>query len=86
MHNNIDMDCASENCTDECASLINHLEKEKERLEAEKKRLTEEELRLNRKFMELKPKISALAKKENIGRNDPCLCGSRKKFKKCCGA
>lgn len=22
----------------------------------------------------------------NIGRNDPCPCGSRKKFKKCCGA
>lgn len=23
--------------------------------------------------------------KINIGRNDPCLCGSGKKFKKCCG-
>lgn len=22
---------------------------------------------------------------EKIGRNDPCLCGSKKKFKKCCG-
>lgn len=21
-----------------------------------------------------------------IGRNDPCLCGSQKKYKKCCGA
>ena len=21
-----------------------------------------------------------------IGRNDPCACGSQKKFKKCCGA
>jgi uncharacterized protein YchJ len=21
-----------------------------------------------------------------LGRNDPCLCGSLKKFKKCCGA
>jgi len=21
-----------------------------------------------------------------IGRNDPCICGSGKKFKKCCGA
>lgn len=20
-----------------------------------------------------------------VGRNDPCLCGSSKKFKKCCG-
>jgi uncharacterized protein YecA (UPF0149 family) len=23
---------------------------------------------------------------EKIGRNDPCWCGSNKKFKKCCGA
>lgn len=25
-------------------------------------------------------------KQEKIGRNDPCPCGSGKKFKKCCGA
>ena len=24
-------------------------------------------------------------KKEKIGRNDPCPCGSGKKYKKCCG-
>ena len=23
---------------------------------------------------------------EKVGRNDPCTCGSGKKFKKCCGA
>lgn len=23
---------------------------------------------------------------QKIGRNDPCWCGSNKKFKKCCGA
>lgn len=22
---------------------------------------------------------------EKVGRNDPCTCGSQKKFKKCCG-
>ena len=27
---------------------------------------------------------SQLRKKDNIGRNDPCHCGSGKKFKKCC--
>lgn len=27
-----------------------------------------------------------LVKSEKIGRNDPCPCGSGKKFKKCCGA
>ena len=25
------------------------------------------------------------AKSEKIGRNDPCPCGSGKKYKKCCG-
>ncbi|HCS11656.1 MAG TPA: hypothetical protein DIV40_09390 [Clostridiales bacterium] len=25
-------------------------------------------------------------KKEKIGRNEPCPCGSGKKYKKCCGA
>jgi hypothetical protein len=25
-------------------------------------------------------------RREKIGRNDPCPCGSGKKFKKCCGA
>jgi preprotein translocase subunit SecA len=29
-----------------------------------------------------KPFVSAV----NVGRNDPCPCGSGKKYKKCCGA
>lgn len=31
---------------------------------------------------DLKPVVRANPK---IGRNDPCSCGSKKKFKKCCG-
>ncbi|MFV0440738.1 MAG: SEC-C metal-binding domain-containing protein [Lachnospirales bacterium] len=32
-------------------------------------------------------KISRTVKKETkVGRNDPCTCGSGKKYKKCCGA
>lgn len=31
-------------------------------------------------------KESLQAKSEHIGRNDPCPCGSGKKYKKCCGA
>ena len=27
-----------------------------------------------------------VVKSEKIGRNDPCPCGSGKKYKKCCGA
>lgn len=32
----------------------------------------------------LNPPLPARAQK--IGRNDPCTCGSGKKYKKCCGA
>ncbi len=30
-------------------------------------------------------KKSPVVKKEKVGRNDPCPCGSGKKYKKCCG-
>ncbi len=32
------------------------------------------------------PKKPVVNKKEKVGRNDPCPCGSGKKYKKCCGA
>jgi uncharacterized protein YecA (UPF0149 family) len=35
--------------------------------------------------MATKPSQST-AKSKKIGRNDPCYCGSGKKYKKCCGA
>lgn len=28
---------------------------------------------------------STVVKEKKVGRNDPCFCGSGKKFKKCCG-
>ncbi len=31
---------------------------------------------------DIKPVVRATPK---LGRNDPCSCGSEKKFKKCCG-
>jgi uncharacterized protein len=34
----------------------------------------------------LGPRIEAVVKTATPGRNDPCTCGSGKKFKKCCGA
>jgi len=33
-----------------------------------------------------KPKGKPMVKAQDIGRNDPCPCGSGKKYKKCCGA
>ena len=39
--------------------------------------------------MKAREERAAKAEKEkmfkNVGRNDPCPCGSGKKFKKCCG-
>lgn len=32
----------------------------------------------------LNPSIPILTTQKKIGRNDPCECGSGKKFKKCC--
>jgi uncharacterized protein YchJ len=32
-----------------------------------------------------KTKITVYGPREKIGRNDPCPCGSKKKFKHCCG-
>lgn len=31
------------------------------------------------------PVVETIRKEEKIGRNDPCSCGSGKKYKKCCG-
>jgi len=31
------------------------------------------------------PLQGTIVKEEKVGRNNPCLCGSGKKFKKCCG-
>lgn len=35
---------------------------------------------------EIEGKQSPVKKEEKVGRNDPCPCGSGKKYKKCCGA
>jgi preprotein translocase subunit SecA len=32
------------------------------------------------------PRIAPVVKDSKVGRNDPCPCGSGKKYKKCCGA
>ena len=30
--------------------------------------------------------VQQVVRGEKVGRNDPCPCGSGKKYKKCCGA
>lgn len=36
-------------------------------------------------YSEVNPKPTPV-RVESVGRNDPCPCGSNKKYKKCCGA
>ena len=55
---------------------------EKERLERELREANLKEQSLRRQLAERQSQQEATAKK--IGRNDPCPCGSGKKFKKCC--
>ena len=31
------------------------------------------------------PNVPVVRKEVKVGRNDPCPCGSGKKYKKCCG-
>ena len=35
---------------------------------------------------EIAKKMVTVSKGEKVGRNDPCPCGSGKKYKNCCGA
>jgi uncharacterized protein YecA (UPF0149 family) len=37
-------------------------------------------------FHPVRQRASVMQGAPKVGRNDPCLCGSGKKFKKCCGA
>ncbi len=67
-------------------------ERENERVEQEHQRLLLEEERLKRELREakeesLRRQVAASQQgplPQRIGRNDPCPCGSGKKFKKCC--
>lgn len=47
--------------------------------------MTCEELRMNYSGLGLKEKKSQPIRVHKVGRNDPCPCGSGKKYKKCCG-
>ncbi|BCA80281.1 preprotein translocase subunit SecA [Desulfuromonas sp. AOP6] len=54
-----------------------------EKLEAEQRR---RRIVLNRVGGESQDKQPVTREEDKVGRNDPCPCGSGKKYKKCCGA
>ncbi len=53
-----------------------------ERMEAEQRK---RRVVLNRAGGEDQPQKPATRDENKVGRNDPCPCGSGKKYKKCCG-
>ena len=53
--------------------------------ELAKKALTKEERDATEKLLKETPKTEPIKVPEEPGRNDPCSCGSGKKYKKCCG-
>ena len=49
--------------------------------------LPSEEMRFDllRQLADIKPSAPQPEKQKKVGRNDPCPCGSGKKYKRCCG-
>jgi len=44
-----------------------------------------EDVEAEEKLVKQTPKVEAIKAQPGAGRNDPCPCGSGKKYKKCCG-
>jgi len=58
-------------------------EEDVEKMEAEQRR---RQMVMNRAGGENQPKTPSTREEDKVGRNDPCPCGSGKKYKKCCGS
>ena len=50
-------------------------------------RIASEALRFDllKQLADIKPYAPQPEKQKKVGRNDPCPCGSGKKYKRCCG-
>jgi preprotein translocase subunit SecA len=60
------------------------LEKDKKRNEWARKGLTPEEIDAEKELLENTKPVEPIKAEDEPGRNDPCPCGSGKKYKKCC--
>jgi uncharacterized protein YecA (UPF0149 family) len=61
-------------------------EKQHKLEELAKKARGKEDVEAEAKLVKETEKVKPLAGGGQTGRNDPCPCGSGKKYKKCCGA
>ena len=60
-------------------------EKEQKLADLAKRGRTKEEIEAEEKLIKETKKVDPLSAEAAPGRNDPCPCGSGKKYKKCCG-
>lgn len=61
-------------------------QKDKKLQDLAKKGMTPEEIEAEKQAIKKAKKVDPLSAKQGPSRNDPCPCGSGKKYKKCCGA
>ena len=45
-----------------------------------------EDVEAEKELLKKTEKVKPIKTDQDVGRNDPCPCGSGKKYKKCCGA
>jgi len=60
--------------------------KEHELADLAKKARTKDDVEAEKELIEKSDKVEPIKADQQVGRNDPCPCGSGKKYKKCCGA
>jgi len=60
------------------------LQKDKKRGERDRSMLTSDEIDAEQELLDNTPPVEPITAEEKPGRNDPCPCGSGKKYKKCC--
>ena len=61
-------------------------QKDKKLEELALKGKTKDEIEADKKLIKETKKVDPVHADQGPGRNDPCPCGSGRKFKKCCGA
>lgn len=60
------------------------LDKDKKRDEWSRKSMTSDEIDAEKELLDNTPPVEPIKGDDTPGRNDPCPCGSGKKYKKCC--
>ena len=71
---------------DKMAARFGKRERQQRLVDLSKKAMPKEQREAEEKLLKETPKAEPVKVGQTPGRNDPCPCGSGKKFKKCCGA